>query len=203
MTWWNCSRISPLAPTIASGGISRGRYTLVTNRPFPVSDRAEAFIEEHPDFAGAIERNVPSDEDEVVHKEDGDDVDRLFEVLAPGRYEYVPLPTDGAKNVQNGDIIATLFTTGWERGKVEDIDRASPSQKRVAKGFSVPRLVRYVSDSSYWLHDLDDPTIYLTEEQFNNLNAGSPEASEGVKVGAWCVVRRTDSPRNPSPGVLV
>ena len=155
------------------------------------------------DFAGAIERNVPSDEDEVVHKEDDDDVDRLFEVLAPGRYEYVSLPTGGAKEVQAEDIIVTLFTTGWERGKVEDIDRASPSQKQVAKRFSIPRLVRYVSDNSYWLHDLDDPNIYLTEEQFNNLNSGSTEASEGVKVGAWCVVRRTDSPRNPSPGVLV
>ena len=111
------------------------------------------------DFAGAIERNVPSDEDEVVHKEDDDDVDRLFEVLAPGRYEYVSLPTGGAKEVQAEDIIVTLFTTGWERGKVEDIDRASPSQKQVAKRFSIPRLVRYISDNSYWLHDLDDPYI--------------------------------------------
>ena len=113
------------------------------------------------------------------------------------------MPTGGSKAVQAEDIIVTFFTTGWERGKVEDIDRGSPSQKRVAKEFSVPRLVRYISDNSYWLHDLDDPTIYLSEEQFNNLNAGSTEASEDVKVGAWCVVRRTDSPRNPSTGILV
>ena len=158
------------------------------------------------DFAGTIERRVHSDYEEAEGKEEeGEDdaADRLFEALMPGRYEYCPLPAGGSKEVQADDTIVTLFTTGWERGKVEDIDRASPSQKRVAKGFSVPRLVRYISDNSYWLHDLDDPAIYLSEKQFNNLNAGSTETSEGVKVGAWCVVRRTDSPRNPSPGVLV
>ena len=161
------------------------------------------------DFAETIERKVHSDEEEAEGKEvreeekDDDGTDRLFEALSPGRYEYVPLPIGGSKAVQAEDIIVTFFTTGWERGKVEDIDRGSPSQKRVAKEFSVPRLVRYISDNSYWLHDLDDPTIYLSEEQFNNLNAGSTEASEDVKVGAWCVVRRTDSPRNPSTGILV
>ena len=176
------------------------------NRP-PCCSLSSASRTLDEDFAGAIEGNAPSDEakeeEEEEEEEEDDDFDRLFEALLPGRYEYFSLPAGGAKEVQTEDIIVTLFTTGWARGKVEDMDRASPSQKRAAKGFSVPRLVRYVSDNSYWLHDLDDPTIYLSEEQFKNLNAGSTEASEGVKVGAWCIVRRFDSPRNPSPGVLV
>ena len=161
------------------------------------------------DFAGAIERNVSSDEEEVSdEREDEDedeDEDTLFEALTPGKYEYVPIPAGSTKFVQNGDILVTLFTTGWERGKVEDIaGKATPSQKRVARGFSVPRLVRYVSDWSYWLHDLDNPAIYLSKTQFNNLIAGRTEASEGVKVGAWCVVRRVDSQRKSSlVGTLV
>ena len=71
----------------------------------------------------------------------------------------------------------------------------SPSQKREAKEFSVPRLVRYVLDSSFWLHDLDgDNVAYLSEEQFNNLEAGdSVEADEGVEVGTWCIVRHVPS----------
>lgn len=70
------------------------------------------------------------------------------------------------EDVNAGDIIIKLFTTGWERGKVEDIKKGSPSQKREAKDFTVPRLVRYVLDSSYWLHDLgDEDAVYLTEEQ--------------------------------------
>ena len=72
-----------------------------------------------------------------------------------------------------------------------DTRKASPSQKREAKDFSVPRLVRYVLDSSYWLHDLDDDNVaYLSEEQFNTLESGDGiEADEGVQVGAWCIVR--------------
>ena len=168
------------------------------------------------DFAGAIERNVSSDEEEVSDEREDEDEDKdedededededtLFEALTPGKYEYVPIPAGSTKFVQNGDILVTLFTTGWERGKVEDIaGKATPSQKRVARGFSVPRLVRYVSDWSYWLHDLDNPAIYLSKSQFKNLIAGKTEASEGVKVGAWCVVRRDDSQRKPSYGTLV
>ena len=134
-----------------------------------------------------------------LHEVEDEEVYRLFEALEPGReggkYVYEPFPTGGAKAVQNGDIIVKLFTTGWERGRVEDMKKASPSQKREAKDFSVPRLVRYVLDSSYWLHDLDDDNAaYLSEEQFNNLdNGASVEADEGVQVGAWCIVRHDDS----------
>ena len=157
------------------------------------------------DFAGAIERNVSSDEDdkEEDESEEEDEDTTLLEALTPGKYQYLPLPAGGTKFVQTGDIVVTLFTTGWERGKVEGMDKATQSQKRVARGFSVPRIVRYVSDWSYWLHDLDNPAIYLSTTQFNNLIAGRTEASEGVKVGAWCVVRRVDSQRKPSYGTLV
>ena len=98
------------------------------------------------------------------------------------------------EDVNTGDIIMKLFTTGWERGKVEDIKKGSPSQKREAKDFAVPRLVRHVLDSSYWLHDLgDEDTVHLTEEQFKNLEDGGTEADEGVSVGAWCIVRHVPS----------
>ena len=150
------------------------------------------------------DKNVSSDEEEVSDESEDEEEDvTLLEALTPGKYEYVPLPASGTTFVQNGDIVMTLFTTGWERGKVEDIaDKATSSQKRVARGFSVPRLVRYVSDWSYWLHDLDNPAIYLSKKQFNNLNAGRTEASVGVKVGAWCVVRRIDSQRKASDKMI-
>ena len=133
-----------------------------------------------------------------LHEVEDEEVHRLFPSAwrEGGKYVYEPFPTGGAKAVQNGDIIVKLFTTGWERGRVEDMKKASPSQKREAKDFSVPRLVRYVLDSSYWLHDLDDDNAaYLSEEQFNNLdNGASIEADEGVQVvGAWCIVRHDDS----------
>ena len=134
-----------------------------------------------------------------LHEECDEEVYCLLEALEPGReggkYKYEPFPTDGAKDVQNGDIIVTLFSTGWERGKVEDMKKASPSQKREAKDFSVPRLVLYVLDSSYWLHDLnDDNASYLSKEQFKKLKSGaSVEADEGVQVGSWCIVRHVPS----------
>ena len=164
----------------------------------PCHNRSSASRTLDTDFTEAFERNVSSDEDKVEDEseDEEEDNDLLSEALTPGRYEYVSLPSTGTNFVQNEDIVVMLFTTGWERGKIVDIDNASPSQKRAAKRFSVPRMVRYVSDSSFWLHDLDDPAIYLSEEQFNTLIAGSNEKSEGVKVGAWCVVRSIDSKRS-------
>jgi len=167
----------------------------------PCHNRSPASRTLDADFAEAFERNVSSDEDEVEDEsEDEEEENLLSEALTPGRYEYVSLPTTSTNFVQNEDVVVVLFTTGWERGKIVDIDNATPSQKRAAKRFSVPRMVRYVSDSSFWLHDLDDPAIYLSEEQFNNLIVGSNEESEGVKVGTWCVVRRIDSKRSQSSG---
>jgi hypothetical protein len=137
--------------------------------------------------------------EEVGGALDEDDAYCLFEALSAGReggtYQYVPLPEGGAKDVQNGDIIVKLFTTGWERGKVEDMKKASPKQKREAKDFTVPRLVRYVLDSSYWLHDLgNENATYLSAEQFKNLDeANAGEAGEGVEVGAWCIVSHVPS----------
>ena len=139
--------------------------------------------------------------DEVGGALDDEDEDLycLFDALRAGReggtYEHVPLPEGGAKDVQNGDIIVKLFTTGWERGKVEDMKKASPKQKREAKDFTVPRLVRYVLDSSYWLHDLgNEKATYLSVEQFEQLDeANAGEAGEGVEVGAWCIVSHIPS----------
>lgn len=134
--------------------------------------------------------------DEVGGKPDDDEeAYRLFDALEPGReggkYKHAPLPDGGAEDVQIGDTIVKLFTTGWERGKVVDTKKASPSQKREAKEFSVPRLVQYVLDKSYWIHDLgDEKATYLSEEQFKNLDSGaSIEANEGIKVGTWCLLR--------------
>ena len=117
----------------------------------------------------AAEAQNDEDDDDSEDEEEEEDSNLLSDALSPGRYKYVPMPPGGTNFVQNGDIVVTLFTTGWERGKVEGIaEKATPSQKRVARGFSVPRLVRYVSDWSYWLHDLDNPSIYLSKKQFNN-----------------------------------
>lgn len=148
-------------------------------------------------------KNVPHDEEEVYDQSEDEEERKchLSEALTPGNYEYVPLPTGGAKDVHKEELVF-LFSTGWARGKIVDIDRASTSQKRTAKDFSVPRLVRYVSDSSRWLHDLGNPVIYLSEEQFNNLNTGGTDASEGVEAGAWCAVRRIDSQSKPSSRAL-
>ena len=173
------------------------------NLPPCYSSRPSASRALDSDFAEAIERNMSSDEEEGGDDSEDEEErkDHLSKALTPGKYEYVPLPTGGAKDVQNEDIVV-LFNTGWARGKMIDFDKASPSQKQKAKEFSVPRLVRYVSDSLYWLHDLGNPAIYLSEEQFNNLNAGGTEASERVEAGAWCVVRRIDAQSKPSSRTL-
>jgi len=117
-----------------------------------------------------------------------------YEYVAKNRTETIP------ELLLPNTLVCVLFSTGWERGRVQGSNMMSISQKKNSKKMKCPFVIKY--NDGYWLHDLHDENLYVNEDEFNWMKRGGKNKGEIIatttrvlptrlkKDGVWCVVRR-------------
>ena len=117
---------------------------------------------------------------------DDDYFESLKDATDDGALGYVDLPI--GRSLKEGELIAYLFTTGWEIGKVRDPKKMSRRQKREANEMETPVLVWYEDDKESWVHDLWNGSKYLARADYDILVNQPPDQHPTLEAGVWCIV---------------